>query len=50
MVAATSLEDTMETHIPIGLLLDFFFFFLDLGFLGLIDMFLFLILQIISIK
>lgn len=27
MVAATSLEDTMETHIPIGLLLDFFFFF-----------------------
>ena len=49
MVAATSLEDTMETHIPIGLLLDFFFF-LDLGFLGLIDMFLFLILQIISIK
>lgn len=50
MVAGTSLEDTMETHIPIGFLLDFFFFFLDLGFLGLTDMFLFLILQIISIK
>ena len=49
MVAGTSLEDTMETHIPIGFLLDFFFFF-DLGFLGLTDMFLFLILQIISIK
>lgn len=27
VVAGTSLEDTTETHIPISLLLDFFFFF-----------------------
>ena len=38
VVTGTRIEDTMETHIPISLLLDFFFFF-DLGFLGPIDMF-----------